>query len=180
VEERPALKFKIKCLITGTKVCQWLVIVLSSKSGRVSTTQGTSTGVKAGYTGWFRIRVNHKLTPLPLLLSISRISNGSPSIRQVFKKSVAQRKGLFPHQNCMFLGTSSAWQLPLWTFKFRKDWNSWHLLWQWFTLCQFCYSTALLQQFACGPQRPKRTSTHLWTILWIPVMTQLWTTRNLS
>jgi hypothetical protein len=62
---RPALKFKIKCPITGTKVSQLLVIVLSSKSGRVSTTQGTSTGVKAGYTGWFRIRVNHGLTPIP-------------------------------------------------------------------------------------------------------------------
>jgi hypothetical protein len=97
----------------------------------------------------------------------------------MFKKIVAQRKGLFPRQNCMFFGTSSAWQLPLWTFKFRKDWNSWHLLWQWFTLCQFCYSTALLEQFACGPQRPN-PSTHLWTILWIPVMTQLCTTRNLS
>ncbi len=100
---RPALKFKIKCPITGTKVCQLLVIVLSSKSGRVSTTQGTSTGVKAGYTGWFRIRVNHGLTPLPLLLSISRTSNGSISIRHVYKKVLPSEKDYFLTKIACFL-----------------------------------------------------------------------------
>jgi hypothetical protein len=106
---RPALKFKIKCPITGTKVCQLLVIVLSSKSGRVSTTQRTSTGVKAGYTGWLRIRVNHGLSPPSLAPFDLKGQAMVPHQSGVcFKKSVAQRKGLFPRQNCMFFGTSSA------------------------------------------------------------------------